>query len=263
MSTTPIIAHKRQSTGSQPSLPIVAQGPNKAQRKVLSRRKALKEFYHLNAAEQGEAKAEAGQPEREPELVDVLNPESLSKLIKTGSIEEILRTRNEITNQLNSHDLEQKSIIYDNYYELIKLSQTLGSLNESKPKQDVGLLITVEDAELVDTEKVFTELETFLHSEALKFSGSFDKVISELQQEIDDASIKGIAEKPESESGPSIDKTALQREITTLLNVDPASIDAKKKAKLVSGIQNVLKKLHIHKDELLILQLNKVKAAFQ
>ena len=69
-------------------------------------------------------------------------------MIKTAPIEEILKIRNDLSAKLNSSNQTKKSIIYDNYYELIKLSNTLSDLSTSKPRKksvSTGLKIFADD----------------------------------------------------------------------------------------------------------------------
>ena len=65
----------------------------------------------------------------------ISNLNDIDNLIKTAPIEEILKIRNDLSAKLNSSNQTKKSIIYDNYYELIKLSNTLSDLSTSKPRK--------------------------------------------------------------------------------------------------------------------------------
>lgn len=171
------------------------------QRKVL-RRRALQEFYNL------ENKSKESSPDRPSDLAEspLVEPstdepirkiDDVAKFVRTAPIEEILAARNEITTKLNSQELEKKSIIYDNYYELIKLSETLTTLTTPSAalKQRGDLLVKLSDP-LVDDDhldKALADLETFV-SESLVLGRKFDEIIGAND---DAASITTIRERPE------------------------------------------------------------------
>lgn len=333
MSTTPVLSYKkpslaRTSTGSrtpsQPNSPLLSspripsQGSSSGTgRKVLSRRKALQDFYNIERQKQAEnesnnqdndgtglginvgdepLKTDAQTPtilKRKQQNIDLKDPELLNKFIKENSIQDILRLRNSITNDLNSHDSAKKSIIYDNYYELIKLNQVLGDLSKSKPsdtntslapssnhdlqnlelyKKDKNNSHSITDA-YIDT--VFNDLSNFINEEADGFSDDFESVARRFQDDYtssdSNASVKGIMEsedeiepgiKANSKFPESIDKINLVNEISVLLGNDKTLLDSTKKT-YKDSIQNILRNLDGHKDGLLILQLNEIKKKFQ
>lgn len=129
---TPVLLYKRVRDKETLQLPATA-------RKVLLRRRALQEFYSLKETE--------AQPS-----VDV------EELIKTGDAAELLRVRNQAAGRLNLHDLQKKLIIYDNYYELIKLNNVLSQLDSE------------------DGRGLFGEIEAFFNEEAPKFNRDFELV---------------------------------------------------------------------------------------
>ncbi|ODV81968.1 uncharacterized protein CANTADRAFT_45412 [Suhomyces tanzawaensis NRRL Y-17324] len=276
MPDTPVLSYKRQpnSRTSSPALgsqsPAQISSPNLATRKVLSRRKALQEFYNIQKQEE-EAKKQEEDPESKQDdarqtsstidNVDLEDPKQLETFIKTSKIEDILKVRNSITNNFNSHDLAKKSIIYDNYYELIKLSQTLGSLsNPAPPKKSLrGLGVFEEDKpetseDYVDS--VIGELTRFISEDTAQFSGDFKEVIQNLRQDIQEVdsntSIIGISEEyDKTDAYNAIDRSAFAEEISGLLDGNYQD-----KTVVLDQIQKLLEKLDVHKDELLIIQLN-------
>lgn len=304
MSDTHVLSYKKPSTASSrqqsstpshPSSPLPkspVESPRipsaTTSRQVLSRRKALQDFYNIHHQEQDTHKEElASKPlissSETKHNVNFNDPEELSKYMKSTPVEEILKLRNSITNKLNSHDLAKKSIIYDNYYELIKLSQILGDLSKPKSvaKENVldGLgIFTNPPSELHtktkeindhDLDSIFTDLSKFINEDVQQFNTEFETVVKNLQKDFDScdndsaSSIKGIAENPEIEKFPqSINKQQLVKEINLLLDQDPKNVKQESKSKILNDIQDILKLLNVHHDELLILQLNKLKLKF-
>ena len=114
--------------------PKVSEPTTEPQRKVLSHRKKLQEFYRLLEKDDSASKSSNAIPERDEAPATVAarlkEPEALDQFIKTASAREILKVRNEIALALSFHDSEKKTIIYDNYSELIKLDHTLGSTRD-------------------------------------------------------------------------------------------------------------------------------------
>lgn len=221
-------AKLQSSPASPPSQADSLAVPNPpAQRVVLSRRKALQDFYNLhNANPDGEEFATSTKEinreipqdslpsaEREHEnalgsyvddislQVKQLNdPVELDKFIKQLDAGKILKLRNNITNGLNQHDLEKKSMVYDNYSELIKLSDTLAALNDVKsskvPELSIGLAESVPQVTSKYIDSVLAELNSMLVSDGPVFNQEFQKVIETISASFDDAdslaSVKGI-----------------------------------------------------------------------
>jgi hypothetical protein len=294
MPETPILSYKKPSSqaGTAPSTPIIPSPgasqhspPKHSSRKVLSRRKALQEFYNIQQQQEKEIQStnksvgnesqrerklsESGKLATKPDLsiATLTDTDALASFTKTSTIEEILKLRNSITNKLNSHDLAKKSIIYDNYYELIRLSDTLDSLvtstsTESGEKSAIGenqSLSVTNEPESISLEAIFEDLHSFLTTESAKFEKPFETVISTLRQDISEltesdsrASIIGITE--ENGFPEDIDKEELAKEVGVLLDGEVAETQS-----IVDDIQKVLTKLNVQKDGLLILQLNEVK----
>lgn len=300
MSDTPVLSYKKpssassrqqSSTPSHPSSPLPKsqfESPRissaTTSRQVLSRRKALQDFYNIHHQESQDTNIEELISSSETtNNVNFNDPEQLSKFMKSTPVEEILKLRNSITNKLNSHDLAKKSIIYDNYYELIKLSQILGDLSKPKPvaKENTldGLgIFTNPPNELKtktkeindhDLDSIFTDLSKFINEDVQQFNTEFETVVKSLQKDFDNddndsaSSMKGIAENSEKDKFPeSINKQQLVKEVNLLLDEDPKNVKQESKNKILNDIQDILKSLNVHHDELLILQLNKLKSKF-
>lgn len=192
-------------------------------RKVSSRRKALQEFYKLQESEKlSSPNNETTEPQNQPEnsqqqenshgigiIFNGLDANShvdieslgdaaeLNKYIKTATVEDMLKLRNQAANKLNHHDVERKSIIYDNYYELIKLSQVLSNLDVASAKTsslDMDAKPKVTDQYV---NKVLGELTDFLAGEGAVFNQDFEEVAESIRRGMDDsdsaASMRGIA----------------------------------------------------------------------
>ncbi|KAM3122547.1 hypothetical protein CJJ07_001319 [Candidozyma auris] len=181
--------------GSSPSTPGTPTFGGSA-RKVSSRRKALQDFYKLN--HEGDSKASSAEPEGDKERFrstgtdeseakeqvsqarELNSPEEIDAFIKSATVTELLRIRNQASGKLNFHDSEKKSIIYDNYYELIKLNQILSDLSGQEKKKSV--LDEDEKKNNIITEDqlnhVMGELTSFLDHTASKFNREFTEVVS-------------------------------------------------------------------------------------
>lgn len=284
-------SRQQSSTPSHPSSPLPKsqfESPRissaTTSRQVLSRRKALQDFYNIHHQESQDTNIEELISSSETtNNVNFNDPEQLLKFMKSTPVEEILKLRNSITNKLNSHDLAKKSIIYDNYYELIKLSQILGDLSKPKPvaKENTldGLgIFTNPPNELKtktkeindhDLDSIFTDLSKFINEDVQQFNTEFETVVKSLQKDFDNddndsaSSMKGIAENSEKDKFPeSINKQQLVKEVNLLLDEDPKNVKQESKNKILNDIQDILKSLNVHHDELLILQLNKLKSKF-
>lgn len=103
---------------------------------AINRRNALREFYKIQQANQqhlekaGEVPKEELEESTQPDK-DELTLKTLDGFLKTHDIEDIVAKENEINEVLNANQNEIKSIIYNNYYELIKINHLLASLKDS------------------------------------------------------------------------------------------------------------------------------------
>lgn len=319
--SSPVLSYKKPSQKREKSTnehdssatsPVVAQNPNLSQdgsthspnldsstRKVLSRRKALQEFYHLQQQEQQKrlnsegVTSEGAIPVTNPPSPEVNRKESITKgvdfddpdqfhqFIRNTPVQDILKLRNSITTNLNSHDSEKKAIIYDNYYELIKLNETLQSLSKpiTPPKQEQtfkGLNITAdvdEDKNVLNNKdsllSCLADLQDFVTTKSKAYHGNFPEVISKLQSQYqtsgdqegpeDNASIQGVVDQNDEvlTFPESLNKSTLVEEINYLLNTKKVISDSNRES-LRSQIDTMVKKLGGN-DELLVLQLNSIK----
>lgn len=247
-------------------------------RKVSSRRKALQEFYHLNENSNGNLNSSSVSTTpgviTSVENLDISNPENIDNMIKNSPIEDILRLRNSISSKLNSSNQTKKSIIYDNYYELIKLSNTLADLSTAKliKKKDSSLPFKLYEAEEENdannvtkgttkeeyVDKTLDELSEFVLHEGDKFNGSFNEVLDKLNCSIasDSASILTLKEDDQDqlEQAP---KQEIIDHINYILNLThEKELDENTKEKALEDIRNILK--NNPNNEILALQLNKL-----
>ncbi|ODQ77972.1 hypothetical protein BABINDRAFT_163023 [Babjeviella inositovora NRRL Y-12698] len=102
------------------------------------RRMALKEFYK---------QAKQGASETQP--VETNNYAQISAnfdaFVRDSPLKQMLAVQNEITSSLNGNQSEIKSIVYNNYYDLIKLNEFLTGQDESEePPFDMACLESLE-----------------------------------------------------------------------------------------------------------------------
>lgn len=158
-----------------------------------SRRKALQEFYNL----QKEKEAISVEDNKSTQIYDTSDtinetgdpsletPEELQNYIQTSSIEDILKFKKSMVNKYNSNSLVKKSIIYDNYYELIKLNQTLDTLSKPTPSPKVsGLGIIGLDEPTIDAtyfDNILNDLNEFIKNESGAFNQPFEEVVRKLR----------------------------------------------------------------------------------
>ncbi|CAH2354529.1 hypothetical protein CLIB1423_17S01200 [[Candida] railenensis] len=277
-----------QSSQSPTTLPAGGTLSAPANRKVSAGRKKLQEFYHLQAElkekeekEKEKQKQEGGTVASESldpvtvtteNSLELLNsPEKLSSYLNSNSIHDILKLRNSIAHNLNSHDSEKKSIIYDNYYELIKLSEILGSLANHKSKsttsssnigqfgQGINLHNKVVDGK--NLEATFQELISFVDTDVSYFNSKFEDLVEKsIDVPSDDSSSIKTIIGGKDEEDVEINTSALEREINLLLASD-VPVSQEEKASLVTNINVLLGELD-GKNSLLSNQLKAVVARF-
>jgi len=117
------------------------QGNQTALDAIKAQREAFKNFYKLDTDQSPESKAgDTAQLKCEVEHQDGsddIDPEKIADIdnfISTESYLNILKVENKVLESLNASKSEIKSIIYNNYYELIKINNVLEDLLE--PKDD-------------------------------------------------------------------------------------------------------------------------------
>ncbi|KAI5967502.1 hypothetical protein KGF57_000342 [Candida theae] len=290
------------SNTSSPQLPPHTSQP----RKVSSRRKALQEFYHLQQ-QQSESNQEQNDKDKsdkdnvlntdtkptksEVEPSDLKTAEDVEKFIKTSSTKDILKLRNKIQSQLSSSSQKKKEIIYDNYYELIKLSNMLGDLSESN--KSIANIATQQDLQKIDSlsgfkifnqpssndaegssqvsvdaylDEVLNDLSNFNQTTIKKFTtGGFNKVLNRLNRYADraesNASVAGIYNESTNGGGnvrdDVVDKQDVINEIGYILNLPNRQLQEHERANAESKIDKILQST---KSEALKLQLNTIKS---
>lgn len=213
--------------------------------KAKSRRRALKDFYRLRDKQQkelsritdtetAEKKQDADttiEKKRRPSIGRILDlkPDTFDEYVSQVDFIQLLKKEDEILDQLGNDQSEVKSIVYNNYYELIKINDILMNIkdqNEKKIQSSGGK--NVED----DLKTVTNNLES----------------LKKLDQEMmDDYRVK----EEEVHTLPSADEVlSVCHGINRLIlgkNIDD---------KQISKIEEILPNL---KQESLILQLNEIK----
>lgn len=168
----------------QPVLPASQPTPTltSGTRRVLSHRKKLQEFYKLNAETSGESKTEDLKEEpRLSKIEQLRDPKALELFTKVSTAHEMLKVRNEIALKLNFHDLEKKTIIYDNYSELIKLDKTLGSVKNGtlEPQEEDRFAVNPKHGKK-DFNDIFLQLGASVERDAAIFNQDFQSVINSI-----------------------------------------------------------------------------------
>lgn len=163
---------------------LVADAP--ATRKVLERRRKLQEFYHLEAQ-----KHDADAPTA-PVTVDnclqlLDDPPRLAAYLAATPIEEILKLRNAVAHQVSAHDSAKKSIIYDNYHELIQLSHVLGELSSIGGTAGSVGASGDSGAATPGLDELFANLAEFVSTKVAHFSEPFESIVAEAAPGSEDA----------------------------------------------------------------------------
>lgn len=104
---------------------------------IQAQREALKNFYKLNQPQneepttipqQEDAKSLTSSHKNSFGDIDPYNTEEVHQFVTDESFYTILKTENRVLDRLNSAKSDIKSIIYNNYYELIKINTVLEDL---------------------------------------------------------------------------------------------------------------------------------------
>jgi PleD family two-component response regulator len=192
---------------------------------------------------------------------DAFAGDKMDVFLKSSTIEDILKARNNVSGTQTSQDSEKKEIVYDNYYELIKLNATLDTLSNPSTKKDDDVVVqshTIGDTYVDDTLK---ELEDFVTKVASKYSTDFFSVVRNLniQQSDDTASLEPI--KQDHQIPEDVDRKQLVSEISKLLSKQNLQED--EKTSIGGEIDDIIQSLDDQKQELLILQLNELKKQYK
>lgn len=296
-SFSPSLSSTASNTAS-PQLPSHTPQP----RKISSRRKALQEFYHLQQSQSNQRKNNEGEngnneQDKSTEETDdnsakaevqpssLKTAEDVEQFIKTSSTRDILKLRNKIQLQLSSSSQKKKEIIYDNYYELIKLSNMLGDLSESK--RLISNIPSVQDSEKIDSlsgfkifsqtddnngpevsidtylEEVLNGLSNFNQSTIKKFTtGGFDDVLNRLDRTSDraesNASVVGVYNDTTVDSIPDdVNKSDIINQISYILELPNRQLEESERVEAESKIDKIIESTA---SEALKLQLNTIKS---
>lgn len=250
----PELSYKKPSKkvkGDGSSSEPLAESLRVSSRKVSSRRRALQDFYKISEDDQKQKSEmslenEANKPEQTshgpgetestgesvpPASVDFEDAEAVKQFLQLASINDILKERNEVSGKLLSQELTKKSIIYDNYYELIKLRQILDGVSKSSIVNTTqsaqsalddltNLNSGKETPEAVKSvEQILGDLKNFINKESKTFNADFNSVISNVTSKhhhLD--STASIVAIPEKEETADFDSAQLTAEISAVLN---------------------------------------------
>ncbi|KAH3669323.1 hypothetical protein OGAPHI_001444 [Ogataea philodendri] len=140
-----------------------------------SRRKALKDFYKLQEQTQQQLQNSQTLPVEEPKPEAELSVDNIDEFIRDSDFVKILETENKVTEELNTNQAEIKSIIYNNYYELIKINDVL---------MDLKLKNTQEDGVMENLEKIRKNIKTLRKDNYELLSEPLDKKDSKISKTI-------------------------------------------------------------------------------
>ncbi|KAI5956962.1 hypothetical protein KGF54_000581 [Candida jiufengensis] len=271
--------------------------PQQTTRKISSRRKALQEFYHLQQSQQssqsntstnetistdnGESTLikneliESPQHSNEPKLSSI---EDVEMFVKNSSNKDILVYRNKIQSQLDSSNQRKKEIIYDNYYELIKLSKMLEDITDTSKKipstrenqvnELTGFKIYENDEQTHNSDStdeyindILQELSDFNSNQISNFTdGGFKEVIKRLNanqdRSLSSASMAGIYNESEIENLSEEEKSKIINQLNYILSLPDLELSLEEQSKAESLIDKILES---NTNEVLNLQLNTIK----
>ncbi|KAI5963178.1 uncharacterized protein KGF55_002970 [Candida pseudojiufengensis] len=287
-----------QNSNNQQQSQSQSQQPT---RKISSRRKALQEFYHLQSQqasknttnetinnndrnEPDEASItktdaiESSSPSKEPKIETI---EDVNNFIKNSSIKEILVLRNKIQSKLDSSSQKKKEIIYNNYYELIKLSHMLEDITNSNKKLPItnieknnklsGFKIYEEhdndENDLNSADKyineVLEDLSQFNKNQISNFTeGGFKEVLKRINtvqnqdRHFSNSSMIGVYNDEQIDEISEEDKTKRINQLNYILSLPDKELSAEEQSKAESMIDQILKS---SENEVLNLQLNTIK----
>lgn len=228
------------------------------------RRKALKEYYKLKKQEK-ELQQSQNIVERKNSRQDVDSDTELSEDqpvkeidLLNSDFKDLVKDTNRLTSSINLINSSIKNIIYNNYYELIKLNDFLKDLNEL----DLSTLIVQEQKEKTTKNDALTLLNDTLDQtntsvKSLKFEDyqgdGFTKLKS-LMTEIEELDKKEVKHYNESPS----DKVASN--ITSYLQIDNKEGIEDVKDEIKSNVERLIAQLKNSegKKETLLQQLGEI-----
>lgn len=252
-------ASLENSLGNNHSMPITVlrQPSTLTNRRILERRKALQDFYTLAPGIPNTEQRYSGSNELDVNVKSGLLSDSLDDSLQfkssqefdtfmsNASIEQILHCHNTIAARLDAHDSSKKAMIYDNYYQLIQLSETLHGIsspanaNES-PRDPMRQRSTTMNS-LDEFDSLMTNLELFTANTV----PIYDLPFAIMMQNSCPDPINTIY-------SPS-----LISEITTLLNIDPSTLNSDVRKRLFNQVSEIL--TLVENNSLIYTQLNRIK----
>lgn len=225
------------------------------------RRKALKEYYKLKREER-ELKAAQEARERKDSVQDIDSDGEITEGQPIKEIElvnsefkDLVKDTNKLTSSINLINSSIKNIIYNNYYELIKLNEFLKDLNEL----DLSKLIIHEHDEETKKTDALNLLNDSLEKASVKsinfedFNGDGFTKLKSLMSEIEELDTKEI----KNTVGTQNNKIA--NNITSYLRIEKKEDIAEVKGEIKTNIEKLISQVKGQDDkETLLHQLEEI-----
>lgn len=223
------------------------------------RRKALKEYYKLKKQEK-ELKESQGPKERKDSVHDIDSDGEVTEghLVKeidflNSDFKDLVKDTNTLTSSINLINSSIKNIIYNNYYELIKLNEFLKDLNEL----DLSKLIIQDEDNKTNKKDALNLLNDTMDNasvKSIKLDGGdgFTKLKS-LMSEIEEL------DKKEIKSNTELSNNKVAENITSYLKIEKKEDISEAKDEIKSNIEKLIAQVKGQEDkETLLRQLEEI-----
>ncbi|GME66951.1 unnamed protein product [[Candida] boidinii] len=230
-----------------------------------SRRKALKDFYKLQELQKQElaqvgkegsdiqkvnegAKTDKANEPKEAKIPPkVLSLDNIDDFLAETDFIKLVEIENEITDALNSNQSEIKSIIYNNYYELIKINDVLKNLI-NKNSNSISVVKNAGKEEFFDDNDDDNEIKIGEDESSESVIDSLNNIKKNIQslKSVDMSVLTNSDLNPDKE----IEKIKMTKQIDNLV------LSRRLPKPVVEKVEKILPKL---KGESIILQMNEIK----
>lgn len=230
-----------------------------------SRRKALKDFYKLQELQKQElaqvgkegsdiqkdaegAKTDKANEPKETKIPPkVLSLDNIDDFLAETDFIKLVEIENEITDALNSNQSEIKSIIYNNYYELIKINDVLKNLI-NKNSNSISVVKNAGKEEFFDDNDDDNEIKIGEDESSESVIDSLNNIKKNIQslKSVDMSVLTNSDLNPDKE----IEKIKMTKQIDNLV------LSRRLPKTVVEKVEKILPEL---KGESIILQMNEIK----
>lgn len=268
--TSPIV-NKTPATPSESKLPSEnSKGGERSQSSTgvgssSSRRKALKDFYKLQELQkqelaqvgkegsdvqesaQGAKINQASEPKEINTPPKVLSLDNIDEFLAETDFIKLVEIENEITDALNSNQSEIKSIIYNNYYELIKINDVLKNLI-NKNSNSISVVKNAGKEEFFDDNDDENDIKIGEDESSESVIDSLNNIKRNIQ------SLKSVDMSILTKSDLHSDKETEKIKMTK--QIDDLVLSKRLPKSTVEKVEQILPEL---KGESIILQMNEIK----